>query len=659
MRAGGFIFLFLAAAGESWCQKDLRDATLEQLLDTQVVSVSKKEQSLSKTAAAVFVISREDIRRSGATNIPDLLRMVPGVDVAQIDANAWAIAIRGFNNRYSNKVLVLVDGRSVYTSSFSGVFWDQLDMPLEDIERIEVIRGPGATMWGANAVNGVINIITRSSAETKGGMSSELVSSAGDAAGTLRYGAALGRTGSYRAFARYSHNADTSLPDGSSAQDDWSRIHGGFRADWQSGTRDDFMAEGSLFSNRESQTRWTWFMRVPGDSPFRQDLDSAGGDLTARWSHQFGDASDTRLQIYYQSFRRSDLGAPNVERAFDVDFQHHLKAGSRHDIVWGLDYRLSFTGASPGYATSFNPPFETERLYSGFVQDEIAVTNSLWLTVGSKLEHNIYTGFEYEPGARLAWTPTPHQTFWAAASRAIRQPSREEIAAQAEVAELPVAPYTTLATYIMGSSHFRSEVLLDYEAGYRAELTSRASLDLAAFAGSYHRLATYEPQPVVVTPQPTGVSMMLPLVFRNLGNALNYGGEVAVNWKISPRWRISPTYSLQHVDYRPDPASQDSISASLVRDTPQHMAGVRSFVNLSRRVEWDQAVYWTGRTANGDIPSRARLDTRLSWRPRESVEISLTGQNLARPTSVETDAAFCIVPTQAERRLFARVTWSF
>src|SRR5579872_2724024 len=254
----------------AWGQHTLADATLEQLLNTQVTSVAKKEQTLSRVGAAVFVISQDDIRRSGARNLPDVLRMAPGVDVAQIDANTWAISIRGFNSRYSNKVLVLVDGRSVYTPSFSGVYWDQQDMPLEDIERIEVIRGPGGSSWGANAVNGVINIITKSSKNTQGGLTTAEVGTQGTAAGLAQYGGTAGQDGAYRAFSRYSRIGNSILPDGSPAADGWFRMQGGFRTDWQLSNRDSLTVEGDLFASRGSQTRYQSFYPIPNDVPFAE-----------------------------------------------------------------------------------------------------------------------------------------------------------------------------------------------------------------------------------------------------------------------------------------------------------------------------------------------------------------------------------------------------
>ena len=317
-------------------------------MNIKVTSVSKREQSLSRTAAAMFVINQEDIRRSGATNIPDLLRMAPGVDVEQIDANAWAISVRGFNSRYSNKVLVLIDGRTVYTPSFSGVFWEHLDMPLENIERIEVIRGPGATVWGANAVNGVISIFTKSAKDTKGGLVTAGGGSQVRALGLAQYGGTAGKDGSYRAFGKYFDIGNSAMPDGSTAADHWMRGHGGFRTDWDLSPRDSLMVQGDLFANQASQTRRSGFVATPFDRIFNQSLDATGGDVLARWDHTLAGGSQTSFQTYFDTYRRTDMGLPEILKTFNLDFQHHIEVGDRHDIVWGLGYRVSSSGSLAG-----------------------------------------------------------------------------------------------------------------------------------------------------------------------------------------------------------------------------------------------------------------------------------------------------------------------
>ena len=632
---------------------------LEDLLNIKVTSVSKREQKLARTAAAVFVISQEDIRRSGAASIPDILRMAPGVDVQQIDANAWAISIRGFNSRYSNKVLVLIDGRTVYTPSFSGVLWDHLDMPLENIERIEVIRGPGATVWGANAVNGIISIITKSSKDTRGGSVTAGAGSQLHAIGEFQYGDAAGKDGNYRVFAKYSDIGDAAAANGSPADDRWRRIHGGFRSDWDITDRDSLMVEGDLFANEENETRRSGFIATPFDIPSHQDLDAAGGNLLIRWNHTLARGSETSIRSYYDTYRRTDFGVPEVLRTFDLDFQHHLTAGDRHDIVWGLDYRVNTSSFSPGYFISFSPPKRTDHLFSAFLQDEIRLSNALSLTVGWKLEHNAYTGLENEPSARLAWNrPGSRQTVWASASKAIRQPARAGSDVQVLLATFPAGPNSVQEFRLFGNPHIKAEEIRDYEAGYRSELTKKLSLDAATFLSFYRHLETNEAQPTIVIPG-SPVRIVAPLIYENNARATDYGGEVSLNWTASARWRISPGYSYLHANLQLNPASQDTLINKISTDFPQNTVQVRSLLNLSRTTEFDQTLYYTARLPGGSIPGHARLDLRLSRRIGEFVEISIVGQNLLRPRSIEYGDSNGIVGTQTVRSVYGKITWKF
>jgi iron complex outermembrane receptor protein len=532
-----------------WAQSELVEASLEQLINVKVTSVSKKEEKLFRAAAAVYVITQDDIRRSGATNIPDLLRMAPGVHVAQIDANIWAISIRGFSARYSNKVLVLIDGRTVYAPSFSGVFWDHQGLPLEDIDRIEVIRGPGATVWGANAVNGVINIMTKSARATQGGLVTAGTGSEQKALGVLRYGGQIGSQGSYRVFGRYFKVDDMVLPDGRQGVDGWRRLQGGFRSDWRLSPRDSLTVEGDLFSNRGAQTRWSAFIVVsPLVRAFNEELTVRGGNLLGRWNRTLSGGSELSLQVYYDSYRRVDLGVPETLNTLDLDFQHHLAFGSRHDIVWGLAYRVATSGVTPGYTISFSPPERTDNLYSTFVQDEIRMTDSLWFTLGSKFEHNAYTGFEFEPSLRLAWTPSRRHTIWAAASKAIRQPSRVETALSTPLAEFPGYDGSLQVINFQGNPNLKTEQLRDYEIGYRAQASRGLSFDVATFISSYRRLQNIEQGRPYFVSSPPPPRLVLPWTYGNQGRARNYGAELSASWNVTSSWRISPGYAFIHMN---------------------------------------------------------------------------------------------------------------
>jgi iron complex outermembrane receptor protein len=603
------------------------------------------------------VISPEDIRRSGATNIPDVLRMVPGVQVARIDSNAWAISIRGFNTRYSNKVLVLVDGRTVYSPSFSGVYWDQQDVPLEDIERIEVIRGPGATLWGANAVNGVINIITKSSKATQGGLLSAGTGNVDNARALFRYGGRLGNSGSYRLFGRYSRIADGMLPDGRNGADGWRAIRGGFRADWDLAPRDSLTVEGSAYSNSEGQTRWPGFSSLlPVEAAFSDTITARGADLLGRWNHTFSGGSEMALQMYGDQYRRLDLGAPETHRSFDVDFQHHFFSGRRNDIVWGLGYRVTSTGLA-SENVSFLPNNRTDQLNSAFFQDEIRLTSSFALTVGSKFEHNAYTGFEYEPMAGLIWTPNPRNTLWASAARAIRQPSLLDTAISAYIGDVPLPGGLTQHLVLRGNPGLKAEQVRDVEAGYRAQLSRRISLDVSFFASFYRNVETIEPAAMTIDLQSNVI--LTPLTFENNAYAKNYGSELFATWNVNSRWRLSTGYSFIRFRCLPSAGSQDHGGDIYRGDAPKHMYQIRSQFSLSKQVDFDTSVYYVARLPIGNTPSNTRLDARLAWRAGEYLEFSLVGQNLLRPRTLEFGNTSAVAGVLVDRSVFGGVMLRF
>lgn len=653
MCAGGLATL------ELWGQTGLAEASLEQLLDIQVTTVSKKEQKLARTAAAVFVLGPEEIRRSGALTLPDLLRLVPGVQVAQIDANAWAIAIRGFNSRYSNMVLVLVDGRVVYNSTFSGVYWDQVDVPVEDIERIEVIRGPGATVWGANAVNGVINVITRPAKATKGGLATAVVGSGPAAQGLLRYGGQAGARGAYRTFAKYSRFADQKLADGRAGADGWSRMHGGFRADWEWGRTDGLTVQGDWFANRGSQTRSPSFLGNLAAPVFVEDLSVNGGDLLARWKHTSPGGAETSVQAYYDTYRRMDLGTRETSDAADLDVQHHFVPFGAHDVVAGAGFRAVRSTVRAGGPVSLAQPERTDPLFSAFLQDEIQLAPELWLTVGSKFEHNSYTGFEYEPSARLAWTPGSRHALWTAASRAIRQPGRVENGIRVELASIPLDANTVLTTRLNGTANFRSEELRDFEAGYRAQWTQQLSLDATAYVSFHRRLTTLEAQAPRVTGGPSPVRIDQLLLYSNMAKARDYGGEVSLNWTINGRWRVAASYALLRLNLSLEPGSTDYMTLISFRTNPRNQIGLRSQVNLWRNLEWDQTLAWVQRLETGSAPGYVRADSRFGWRLGEFAQVSIVGQNLLRSGYPEFGNSPWLVRTMTARKVFGRISWTF
>ena len=636
---------------------DLTQLSLEDLMNIQVVTVSRKEQKLSKTGAAIFVITQDDIHRSGAGNIPDVLRMAPGVNVARIDANAWAISIRGFNSRYSNKILVLIDGRSIYSPAFSGVYWDEIDVPLEDIERIEVIRGPGGTVWGANAVNGVINIITMSSKATQGAL---VVAEAGsqESGSLTQYGGTAGAAGTYRAFGRYSTTDSSMNPAGGAAADGWHEFHGGFRADLALSPQDKLMVQGDLYQSAEGQTLTTVLsQQLPTVATFNDPITVASGDLQARWNHTLSNGSDMSLNVYYNHVNRLDQGQVDNSNTFDIDFQHHIALNSRNDIVWGLSYRVTGDKLTSGYDDRWLPPQRTDSLYTGFVQDEIKLAETAWLTVGTKLEHNAYTGFVSEPSAQFVWAPTDRQTIWLSASQAIRQPSRQDTDIQLDAAIIPLAGGNFGVLQYNGNKNIKPEQLRDYEVGYRAQVTKRLSLAGSAFRSYYRHLENSEPAAAYFVETPGPPHFVFPYNILGATHARTFGGEVFATWNVTSRWRLSPAYSLLRINVIQDPLSP--IATAALGDAPEHQIQLRSSVSLRSNLDWDTSLYFIGRITDSQIPSYTRLDTQIRWHIGGRIEFGLAGQNLLTARHVEFGDTFVVDYTQVQRSVLGKITWRF
>jgi len=664
LRRGCFVLALAAlAAIPAWPQNpppDLANESLEDLMNIKVTSVSKQEQKVSRTAAAIFVITSEDIRRSGATNIPDLLRMVPGVDVAQINANTWAVSIRGFNTRFSDKLLVMVDGRSVYTPTFGGVYWDVVDLPLEDIERIEVIRGPGGSVWGANAVNGVINIITKAAAETKGAMVVAGGGNTDEGFATLQYGGSLGAKTDFRVYTKYfnqDHNPGLSGPDGG---DGWGVLRGGFRADVVFSSKDNLTIQGDLYRGEAGQAE-PYLASVT--SPLELvaiGVNVSGGFVQGIWNHTFSARSGTSLQVSYQQYKRNDLILEN-RGTVDIDFQNHFLWGERQNIIWGLDYRNSRTTTVGTLAASLNPADLTTQLFSSFIQDEFALIHDrLYLTVGTKLEHDYYNGFSLMPSGRVVWTPSDHQTLWAAVSRAARTPSAIDASVRYNFGGFIGAGGTPTLISFIGNPNVKNEDLLAYEAGYRTMLSDRVSVDLAAYYNSYTNQDTVEPTTPFIEDTPAPPHLDVPETYENLMYGETQGLEIFANWKVLDRWTLSPGYAFEQIHMHLEPESQDTTSVSAAEgSSPVHSAQLRSHVVLPRNLGWDTSLFFTDRIADPVIPAYTRLDTGLTWQWKKGVVFSLVGQNLLKDRHLEYDDLYSSTATTlVKRSVYAKVTWS-
>ncbi|OLC94496.1 MAG: hypothetical protein AUH86_14355 [Acidobacteria bacterium 13_1_40CM_4_58_4] len=442
--------------------------SLEDLLNIEVTSVSKTEQKLSQTA--------------GATNIPDLLRMVPGMDVRQINASSWAISARGLNELYSHELLVMVDGRTVYTPTSGGVYWDVVDLPLEDIERIEVIRGPGGSVWGANAVNGVVNIITKTAAETRGAM---VVAGGGNldqGFGTLQYGGSAGQSTNYRVYSKYFNQGQLPSATEANGADGWRLLRGGFRSDTNLSTKNSFSFQGDIYLGREGLfAKSVPSVTMPSLVQSPEEGTLTGGSLQMVWKHTYSARSDTTLQISYDQYRRDHILA-ETRGTVGIDFAHHLHWGERQNVVWGVGYRYSASESDGSLSYFLVPANLNIQLFSSFVEDEIAVVrNRLYLTPGAKVEHNYYSGFGVMPSIRAVWLPSAHQTVWAAASRALRTPAENDAAGRVTFGGFTAADGMPVLVGIVGNPKLADESFATYELGYRTRLSDRLSVDLAAY----------------------------------------------------------------------------------------------------------------------------------------------------------------------------------
>jgi iron complex outermembrane receptor protein len=645
----------------SWQSTDLTQESIQELMNIQVTSVSKTEQLLSQAASAVFVITPDAIRRSGATNIPDLLRMVPGVDVARINANTWAVSVRGFNARFSSELLVLMDGRMLYTPTFGGVYWDVLDLPLGNVERIEVIRGPGGSIWGANAVNGVINIITRKASETHGGL---LVAGDGNVEqgfGTIQYGGRAGKSTDYRVYAKYLNQGQFPSLLGADGADGWRMLRGGFRSDSVLSSQDTLMFQGDLYSTREG-TPTSEFVLIPAPASENVELlaNLSGGFLQGVWSHKLSPHSETSLQLSYDVYQRNDQ-LREGRKTFDLDFQNNFSRWTRQNIIWGLTYRYSASQSDGTLGVSLVPAGLSTQLFSSFIQDEIAIVpDRLFLTVGAKLEHNYYTGFGAMPSARVVWIPTQRRTLWAAISKTERTPSEGEAAIRVPVGEFPGPGGIPVLLTLFGNPHLHNVESIAYETGYRTMVSQQLSIDFAAYYSNYTHQETSEPSTPfqVTTPTP---HLVLPLVFANLMNGETHGIEVAVNWKAADRWTLSPGYAFEQIHMHLAPTSQDTTSVSGAQGSnPVNAVQLRSNLALARGLAWDTSGYFVGRLSDPREPSYTRLDTRLSWTLGENIGLSLVGQNLLRDRHEEfVDSTGSAKSTLIKRSAYAKIEWRF
>jgi iron complex outermembrane receptor protein len=620
-----------AAAPDAADVSALKRLSIGELLNVEVTSAARRPEPLADASAAIRVITADDIRRSGALYLPDVLRWADNLQVAQKSAHEWGISARGFNTDLANKLLVLVDGRSVYTPLFSGVFWDQQDLVLPDVDRIEVISGPGGTLWGANAVNGVINVISRHSRDTLGGLLQGGIG-ADERFAAARYGARLSPSMAFRVFGKYTRHDANGLVNGGDASDAWRMRRAGFRLD--ADRAGSLMVEGEYYDGSAAGA-------AAGSGRL------TGENLEARWSQALAGGTHADLQLYgdrtflAQPPSADGPGLTDDERTFDLDFQHRSTDRAPQRWVWGVGSRFTRDRVGNTAALSFFPAATTLKLFSAFAQDEFDLGPRAALTFGSKIEHNDYTGIEVEPSVRFRYAVAPAQTAWAAVSRAVRSPSRVD-----RDLRQPAPPRTILA----GSSGFRSETVIAYEAGYRAQLGARTSVSVSTFYNDYDNLRSLGFTPVTI----------VPLVFENNLEGHTYGAELNAAVSVRENWQLRAAYSVLREHLRVKPGRIDLNHALNETADPAHQASLRSLLDLPGGWEVDASYRWVAALTmnNGGSPARVpaydELDVRVGWRISRAFELSVDGRNLLHPSHVEYGAAVAI-----PRSLFASVTWRF
>jgi iron complex outermembrane receptor protein len=599
-------------------QKQLKSLTLEQLGNIEVTTVNKWPTELWDTPSAVYVITADDIRRSGATSIAEALRLAPGVEVGRLSSTTWAVGIRGLQNNFSKSVLVLIDGRNVYTPLFAGVYWDVQDLPLENIDRIEVIRGPGGTIWGPNAANGVINIITKKASETRGVMASGLAGTLDHTIDTLQFGFVQGDL-SYRFYGRGFQRGHEYHTDRIN-DDEWHQERFGFRADLDKG-RDSFLLQGMIYGGDSPH--------IIGASPVTDQ--TSGGDVNLRWERESSNGTGFTLQSYFDRTVRTGTALGETRDTVDIDFVQHLNLPAGQKFAWGGGLHWSpyqIVGLS-GFEALI-PASATDHNHTGFVQDEIPLGSRLFLTAGSKLQHNNDSGFDIQPSGRLLWTPAEHQSAWVGVTRAVTTPSDLEEDFQLTG---PAGPATFIR--VAGNPHFKSEDVIGYEAGYRTLVHDRVFLDVAAFRNQYSRLQSFS-APMLSR---AGGNTFITIEYENQIGGTTSGFEIAPQAALTSWWRLNTSYSFLSSNFHANGATSDISGTGSVstyeKSSPKHMVMVQSKINLPDKFEFDPTYRFVSALAAQKVPSYQTMDLRLGRVLGKNFRFEAVGQNLFQPRHYE------------------------
>jgi iron complex outermembrane recepter protein len=636
---------------------DLTNLSLEALMNVEVTSVTRQRTRIADAPAAVYVVSEEDIRRSGATNVPEALRMVPGMMVARVSASQWAVGSRGFHDLYNKSLLVLQDGRTLYNPFFSGVLWDQQENFMADLSRIEVVRGPGATLWGANAVNGVINISSKPANETQGAL---LQARIGDEEhiGAVRYGGKIGGDTFYRVWTRYRDTDDQPLFDDTEGFDGWDDLHSGFRIDKYPSPDDALTLQGEFFNNTIGQRVVVPMFAPPFVGIDQNDFTVFGGHVLGRWRHVVDEESDYTIQAYYDAFNRDDPILGYIQHTFDVDFQHRFRLTERQQIIWGGGYRFQTDALNDNPLFRLDPDHFDSHLLSAFVQDNIAlVPTKLHLFLGSKFELNSYSGFEVQPSARLLWTPSDRHSVWGSVSRAVRTPNRFEKHGSLALSRFPTPQGIPAELRIEGRGGTVAEELIALEAGYRFQAGRSFALDVATFANRYDHLTTFAPGTPSFDPTGPVPHLVIPAAIANAAEAETYGLEVASTLNVTTNWNLHASYTLFHA-FQHSLTADDEMGAE--GNVPHNQFHVRSHLDVTRDVEFNASAYYVDRLSFGGIDPYVRIDANVVWRPTKGVELQAGVFNAFDGEHPEFNSpSFRTVPTQPERAVWFQASFRF
>jgi iron complex outermembrane receptor protein len=636
----------------------LESLTLEQLVNVRVSSVSKKDTDLFDSPAAISVITQEDIRRMGVTSIPEALRMVPGMDVAEITGNQWAVSTRGFNSEFAGSLLVLMDGRTIYTPASSGVFWEAQDVVLEDLDRIEVIRGPGASLWGANAVNGVINIITKSAKDTQGGLVAATYGTGEQPITTIRYGGELDTNLYYRLFLKYFDQPGFESSTGSATPDALHGLHGGFRMDYEPFTQNTLTLQGDYYASDAGKVVDQVTLSPAAVQPINVVEHDSGGNVLGRWTRTYAEDSELTLQTYFDHVQQQDGYGEEIRNTLDLDLQHRFALGTRNDVVWGGGYRYTDIDNTPSSSVDWNPASHGLQLANVFAQDDITlVRDRLYLILGSKFEYNDLVGLEIQPSARLLWMPAEHQTVWAAVSRATETPPLVYLYGRLNVAasQPPGSPPVLVSQ--LPNPNLVAEDLLAYEIGYRIEPVKRLSLDATAFYNVYGNVITAVPNATQYEASQTPPYLLVSTTQQNADSGDTYGAEVSAQWQATDYWRWMASYSYLHMQLRPIPTADSG--------SPGQQFQIRSYLDLPCNMEFNGALYYVdqiGPVSDAtvvSIPSYFKLDLGLTWHPIKSLEIGIWGKNLLQREHPEFSSLDTPLITEIPRSVMGRITWHF